>query len=106
MCSANTKWCREVLTKKVLILSIALFLLSLALPGVTVPGQESVFGFELLLVGWIGVGSYDFPWYANILYFSSLANMRPGRYTIAYRLSPIEYSYCPPFVYSKYGSFF
>ena len=66
---------------------MALFLLSLALPGVTVPGKESVFGFELLLVGWIGIGSYDFPWYANILYFCSLANMRSGRYTIAYRLS-------------------
>ena len=67
-------------------LSIALFLASLALPGLHFSKEDPVFGFNLLLMGWLGIMTLDFPWFANILYVSSLLSIRRRKFTKAYWL--------------------
>ena len=68
-------------------LSIGLFLASLALPGLHFSKEDPVFGYQLLLMGWWGILTGDFPWLANILYYSSLQNIRIQKFRKALWLS-------------------
>ena len=68
-------------------LSIALFLASLVLPAVHFSNDDPVFGYKLLLLGWLGLFEMHFPWLANVLYLSSLENIRAHNFRRALWLS-------------------
>ena len=69
-----------MLDNKLQRLSIALFLASLAVPALHLSKEGPVFGFTLLLWGWGGLFQMHFPWVANVLYYSSLENIRAQNY--------------------------
>lgn len=47
--------------------TIALYIGSLFLPGLTTTYGASQYGFEVLLVGWLGIFSGVFSWYGYVL---------------------------------------
>lgn len=61
---------------KLVLLSNLLFVISLLLPaytvGVRLEGARVFYGFEPLLLGWLGPFAGEFTWYANLCYFMAL----------------------------------
>src|SRR4051812_31340083 len=59
--------------KHLALLAAAAYLASLALPAyVTLPPDQyskSVYGYEILLTGWIASAAGDIRWFANLLFF-------------------------------------
>ncbi|MCW5935912.1 MAG: hypothetical protein KIT11_01210 [Fimbriimonadaceae bacterium] len=53
---------------RVLLVSVALFLASCALPCLHWQNGDSMFGWEVLLLGWMGVLYGQLAWFANPLY--------------------------------------
>ena len=63
---------RAVERKVVLIISLSLFIASLAMPALEFRQHPPVRGLTTLLWGWWGVLTGDFPWFANAAYFAGL----------------------------------
>jgi hypothetical protein len=59
--------------------SLALYAVSLFLPALEFADHTPVKGYDTLLLGWLGALAYDFPWYANLFYFSALLLVLLGR---------------------------
>ncbi|MEM9280210.1 MAG: hypothetical protein AAGA96_00145 [Verrucomicrobiota bacterium] len=54
------------------VLSAGCYLTSLTLPGLLFDSHNPIRGWQLLLMGWWGLLTFDFPWFANIFFFLSL----------------------------------
>lgn len=69
----NSSWMarRTYADNIVLIISLLLFIASLAMPALEFRQQPPVLGVTTLLWGWWGVLTGDFPWFANGAYFVS-----------------------------------
>jgi hypothetical protein len=61
---------RAIERKVVLIISLSLFIASLAMPALQFRQHPPVLGLTTLLWGWWGVFTGDFPWFANGAYFA------------------------------------
>ena len=72
-----------------LILSVSLLVFgsALALPAARLFGIFIVDGYKLLLWGYLGAFSYDFPWFANIVYLAALACLSMRWYAAARNMS-------------------
>ncbi len=59
-------------------LSIILWILSLALNGLTLGynGSEELRGLEILVMGWLSPLAFNFAWYANVFYIYAIINLR------------------------------
>jgi hypothetical protein len=52
--------------------SLALYVMALGLPALVFSSHEPVRGYDLLLWGWWGLLTFDFPWFANLAYFLAI----------------------------------
>lgn len=55
-----------------IVLSLVLFIVSLALPGLLFAHEPAVRGYTLLMWGWWGLLTGDYPWLANLFYFAAI----------------------------------
>lgn len=59
-------------SRRLALAALALWLLSLCLPGLVysrpVSEPESLWGYQILLLGWLGPLGYVFAWYANLFF--------------------------------------
>jgi hypothetical protein len=60
-----------------------MYLLSLALPGLLYYGRHDEYGYQLLLTGWVGVLTLDFPWFGNLAYFAAVVSLQNREYLTA-----------------------
>ena len=76
------------------VLSIALYILSLFLP--TFNNTNDIYGFNCLLLGWLGIIFLSpfmaLAWLANIFYFINLYRYRKNRKTIRFSILAIVLS--------------
>ena len=63
--------------RKVIVCLLILYGVSLALPGVVFEGTKDtiLYGYKILFIGWGGFFIGNFAWYANILFFATLASV-------------------------------
>lgn len=55
-----------------IVASLAFYVASLGLPALEFKVEAPVKGMTTLLLGWLGILGFDFPWLANPLYFTAL----------------------------------
>ena len=61
---------------KLIYASVLLWLTSLALPAfVSFSSKETLFGWNVLLMGWLGPLALNFAWFANIFLFLAIGNL-------------------------------
>ena len=59
-------------------ISLCLYGVALFLPALEFEAHAPVKGITTLLLGWWGLLTYDFPWLANIAYFSAVVQIFLG----------------------------
>jgi hypothetical protein len=82
-CQAMSAFRLNIPPKVAIAASLALFMASLALPALEFADHEPERGHVLLLWGWWGFLTGDFPWLANPLYLVALIFAGLGRRTIS-----------------------
>ncbi len=68
---------------KILYLAALLWVISITLPALIFYGGDKAYGFMLLLIGWAGILSGSFAWFANPLFIYCVACAQDGK-KIAY----------------------
>src|SRR5262245_20599232 len=72
--------------------SLAFFIASLGMPALEFDNHEPVTGVVLFFWGWWGLLTFDFPWFANPLYFAAIASAVLGKRATGQILSGLAFA--------------
>lgn len=78
--------------KYLLYVAAGTYLISLALPGITLEdGTANVYGYTFLLTGWVGAAAGIIPWYANPLAIISWFMAVGKKYKTSFALALVAF---------------
>lgn len=55
-----------------LVAALALYVISLTLPGLYLEGHDPAYGWDILMRGWFGIAILEIAWLSNILFAAAL----------------------------------